>query len=123
MVNSKITFALYFGNRGFFPGEVIADARKEMIKAVVNNGFDYICMDESLTRYGAVETRQEGKQYARFLKENEGKFDGIILCMPNFSDENGAAEAFKNANVPILIQAYPDEIGQMDFSKRRDALC
>lgn len=29
MESSKITFALYFGNRGFFPGEVIADARKE----------------------------------------------------------------------------------------------
>ena len=123
MNNSKITFALYFGNRGFFPGEVIADAREEMIKAVVDNDFDYICMDENLTRYGAVETRQEGKQYAKFLKENEGKFDGIILCMPNFSDENGAAEAFKNVNVPILVQAYPDEIGKMDFSKRRDAVC
>ena len=43
MEKSKITFALYFGNRGFFPGEVIADARKEMIEAVTANGFDYIC--------------------------------------------------------------------------------
>jgi len=123
MENSKITFALYFGNRGFFPGEVIADARKEMIEAVTANGFDYICMDESLTRYGAVETRKEGQQYAVFLEENKGNFDGIILCMPNFSDENGAAEAFKNVNVPILVQAYPDKIGKMDFSQRRDAVC
>lgn len=119
----KTTFALFFGNRGFFPGEVIADARREMIEAVTKNGFDYICMDESLTRYGAVETRQEGKLYAKFLEENRGKFDGVILCMPNFSDENGAAEALKNANVPILVQAYPDEIGKMDFSQRRDTVC
>lgn len=119
----KITFALFFGNRGFFPGEVIADARKEMIKAVTDCGFDYICMDESLTRFGAVETRIEGQQYARFLEENAGKYDGVILCMPNFSDENGAAEALKNVSVPILVQAYPDEIGKMDFSKRRDAVC
>ena len=123
MNNSKITFALYFGNRGFFPGEVIEEARREMVEAVINNGFDYITMDENLTRYGAVETRQEGKQYAEFLEANKGKFDGIILCMPNFSDENGAAEAFKNVNVPILVQAYPDEIGRMDFSHRRDAVC
>lgn len=123
MKKSKITFALFFGNRGFFPGEVIADARKELTEAVTNNGFDYICMDESLTRYGAIETRKEGQQYAKFLQENSGKYDGIILCMPNFSDENGAAEAFKEVNVPILVQAYPDEIGKMDFSKRRDALC
>ena len=29
----KTTFALYFGNRGFFPGELIASAREDMIKA------------------------------------------------------------------------------------------
>ena len=55
--SKKTTFALYFANREFFPGEVIAEARKEMIKSVLDNGFDYICMDECLTRYGAVETR------------------------------------------------------------------
>ena len=124
MINSKkTTFALYFANRGFFPGEVIAEARKEMIKAVTDNGFDYICLDESLTRYGAVETRSEGKIYADFLEQNKGKFDGVILCMPNFGDENGAAVALENANVPVLVQAYPDEIGNMDFAHRRDAVC
>lgn len=119
----KTTFALFFGNRGFFPGEVIADARHEMMEAVTKNGFDYICMDESLTRYGAVETRQEGKLYAKFLEENRGKFDGVILCMPNFSDENGAAEALKGIDVPVLVQAYPDELGKMDFAQRRDTVC
>ena len=123
MKTKKTTFALFFGNRGFFPGEVIADARREMIEAVTKNGFDYICMDESLTRYGAVETRKEGQMYAKFLEENRGKFDGVILCMPNFSDENGAQEALKNANVPVLVQAYPDELGKMDFARRRDTVC
>ncbi len=123
MKNTNVTFALFFGNRGFFPGEVIADARREMIEAVTKAGFDYICMDESATRYGAVETRKEGQQYAKFLNENRGKFDGVIVCMPNFSDENGAAEALREANVPILVQAYPDEIGKMDFAQRRDAVC
>lgn len=119
----KTTFALFFANRGFFPGEVIAEARNEMIKAVTDAGFDYICMDESLTRYGAVETRQEGKMYAKFLKENEGKFDGVVLCMPNFGDENGAEAALRDAGVPVLVQCYPDEIGKMDFAHRRDAVC
>lgn len=123
MNKMKVTFALFFGNRGFFPGEVIADARREMIEAVTKAGFDYICMDENATRYGAVETRKEGQQYAKFLEENRGKFDGVIICMPNFSDENGAAEALREANVPILVQAYPDEIGKMDFAQRRDSVC
>lgn len=123
MKKEQLTFALFFGNRGFFPGELIADARKELIEAVTKNGYNYIIMDESLTRYGAVETIAEGKAYANFLKENEGKYDGIIVCLPNFGDENGASEAFKYVDVPILIQAYPDEEGKMDFAHRRDAMC
>lgn len=117
------TFALFFGNRGFMPAELILDARKEMIKAVTDAGFDYIIMDESATRYGAVETRDEGRLYHDRLEKNRNKFDGVILCMPIFVDENGAIAALRDANVPILMQAYPDEIGKMDFQHRRDAFC
>lgn len=116
-------FALYFGNRGFMPGELIEGARADMIKAVTDAGYEYLAMDASLTRYGAVETREEGRLYHDWLKSHEGEYDGVILCMPIFIDENGAAAALQDANVPILMQAYPDEIGKMDFSHRRDAFC
>ena len=43
--------------------------------------------------------------------------------MPIFADENGAITALQDAGVPILMQAYPDEIGKMDFAHRRDAYC
>jgi len=119
----KTTFALFFGNRGFFPGELIASARKAMIEACEKNGFGYIVMDENLTRYGAVETLAEGKLYAKFLKEHEGEYDGIILSLPNFGDENGAAAAFRDVDVPILVQACPDEMDKMDFAHRRDSMC
>ncbi len=122
-MEKKITFALFFGNRGFFPGESIADAREELKKTVSDAGYGYICMDESLTRYGAVETIAEGKIYAEFLENNRNKYDGVIICLPNFGDENGMLEALKKVNVPILVQAYPDEIGKMDFAHRRDAMC
>lgn len=123
MESKKITFALFFGNRGFFPGELISSAREDLKKAMERNGFDYIIMDENLTRYGAVETIEEGRLYNEFLKEHAGEFDGVILSLPNFGDENGASVALKNANVPILVQAYPDEKGKMDFAHRRDSLC
>ncbi len=119
----KQTFALFFANRGFFPGEAIAGAIADIKKAVTDCGFGYISMDETKTRYGAVETIKEGKLYAEFLNENVGKFDGVIVCLPNFGDENGALVALKDAGVPLLIQAYPDEIGRMDFAHRRDAMC
>ena len=35
----KTKFALYFGNRGFFPGELLASARDEMTKAVERAGY------------------------------------------------------------------------------------
>ena len=116
-------FALYFGNRGFMPGELITGARRDMIKAVTDAGYDYIAMDEELTRYGAIETRDEGRLYHDWLKTHEGEYDGVILCMPIFIDENGAITALQDAGVPILMQAYPDEIGKMDFKHRRDAYC
>lgn len=119
----KMTFALCFGNRGFMPGELIIGARADMVKAVTDAGYDYLMMEEEATRYGAVETRDEGRLYADWLKKHEGEYDGVIFSMPIFVDENGAITALQDAGVPILMQAYPDEIGKMDFQHRRDAYC
>ena len=119
----KMTFALAFCNRGFMPGELILGAREDMIQAVAQAGYDYIAMDASLTRFGGVETRDEGRLYADWLKAHEGEYDGVIFSMPIFADENGAITALQDAHVPILFQAYPDEIGKMDFAHRRDAFC
>ena len=78
----KQTFALYFGNRGFMPAELIEGAREDMVKAVTEAGYDYLIMDKDATRYGAVETRDEGRLYHDWLKSHEGEYDGVILCMP-----------------------------------------
>jgi len=119
----KLTFALCFANRGMMPGELITDARREMVKAVTDAGYDYLIMDEDATRFGGVETREEGMLYAKWLKSHQGEYDGVIFSMPIFADENGAIYALQDAGVPILMQAYPDEIGKMDFAHRRDAYC
>ena len=119
----KTTFALCFCNRGFMPGELILGARKDMVKAVTKAGYDYIIMDEKATRFGGVETRDEGRLYAKWLAEHKGEYDGVIFSMPIFADENGAFEALRDCGTPILLQAYPDEIGKMGFATRRDAYC
>ena len=116
-------FALCFGNRGFMPGELILGARTDIIKAITDAGHEYIIMEDKATRFGAVETRDEGRLYAKWLASHKGEYDGVIFSMPIFVDENGAAEALRDAGVPILLQAYPDEIGKMDFAHRRDAYC
>jgi len=123
MKNKKLTFALYFGNRGFFPESLIALAREELSKRVAALGHNSIMLDASLTRYGAVETPAEGAVYAKFLEANRGKYDGVILSLPNFGDETGAVSALRDCGVPILIQAYPDELDKLDNARRRDAFC
>ncbi len=121
--NNKSTFALYFGNRGFFPASLMASARKEMERTLNELGYKTLMLDAQATRHGAVETTAEGNIYARFLKEHEGEFQGVILCLPNFGDENGAVAALKDADVPIFIHAYPDELDKMAPELRRDSFC
>jgi L-fucose isomerase-like protein len=123
MAVEKATFALFFGNRGFFPASLIAQAREELPRVLNEWGHDILMLAADATRYGAVETPREGERYANFLQENRGRFGGVILCLPNFGDETGAVAALKDAGVPILIQAYPDELDKMAPEVRRDAFC
>lgn len=119
----KSRFALFFGNRGFFPSFHLENARKEMSEVLGKLGHEVLMLDAKLTRYGGVETPDEGRIYASFLEQNRGKFDGVIVCLPNFGDENGAAEAMRNVKVPILIHAYPDEMDKLSKEFRRDSFC
>jgi L-fucose isomerase-like protein len=123
MGNGKTTFALYFGTRGFFPSSLIKGAREELPAVLNGLGHNTLVLEESATPHGAVESVRDGERYARFLAENKGKFGGVVLCLPNFGDETGAVAALKEAGVPILIQAYPDEMDKMSPTERRDSFC
>ena len=122
-MNKKTRFVLFFGNRSLFPPTMIADARRELAGELNRLGHEVLLLDEEATRFGAVETTREGQVFADFLDSRRGEFEGVILCLPNFGDETGAVAALKEAKVPILLQAYPDEMDQMAPSKRRDAFC
>ena len=123
MQSQPARFALFFGNRGFFPSSLMSHARRQMKEVLTGLGHETIMMDEDATRFGAVETAEEGRRYAAFLEQNRGRYGGVILCMPNFGDENGAVEGLRHAGVPILIQAYPDEMNKLSPDSRRDAFC
>ena len=123
MATQKTTFAVFFGNRGFFPASLQAGARREMTEVLRGLGHEALMLDARATRHGAVETPAEGERYAAFLRANRGKFGGVVLCLPNFGDETGAVAALKDAGVPILVQAYPDDLDRMAPAVRRDAFC
>ena len=46
----KQTFALCFGNRGFFPESLIASAREEVTAAVHKAGYEVLIPDTTMTR-------------------------------------------------------------------------
>jgi L-fucose isomerase-like protein len=123
MNNSKSTFALLFGNRGFFPAHYMESARRELAATLQNLGHEVLMMSTDRTRLGAVETPAEGRAFADFFRENRRRIDGVILSLPNFGDENGALEALRDVDVPILIQAYPDDLDKLGPDQRRDAFC
>lgn len=123
MEQKKTTFAVFFGNRGVFPGSLMKSAREEVPRILKELGHDVLVLDEEATRLGAIETPKEGKIYADFLHANKGKFGGVIISLPNFGDENGALAAFADIDVPILVQAYPDEFDKMGPAVRRDSFC
>lgn len=122
-VSKKTRFALFFGNRGFFPASLQAEAREELPRVLKALGHEVLLLEAESTRYGAVETPREGQLFANFLRQNRDQYDAVILSLPNFGDENGAVAALKDAGVPILIQAYPDEFDRMGPAQRRDAFC
>ena len=121
--NGKSRFALFFGNRGFFPAELIMKAREEISSVLKKLGHEVLMMEASATRHGAVSNKEDAVKYAKFLKSNEGKYDGVILTLPNFGDESSAVEALRAAGVPIFIHGYPDELNKMSPEFRRDSFC
>jgi len=112
----KTTFALFVSNRTTFPQEIVKAAMGEAAAAMQRNGID--CLKSF-----PVADETEGLRYAEFLEKNKGKFDGVIAVFPNFGDEGSTFTALRDAGVPILFQAYPDQLDQMDISRRRDAFC
>ncbi|MBR4257671.1 MAG: hypothetical protein IKQ17_01430 [Kiritimatiellae bacterium] len=118
-----MTFAICLANRGTFPGSLFDAARKDLLKALSSQGHTALMMPVGSTRHDAVGSIAEGRTYAKFLAAHRGEYDGVILSLPNFGDENGAVVALRDAGVPILVQAYPDEPEKMGIHERRDAVC
>lgn len=113
----KTTFALFVSNRVTFPQEIVNAAIAEVSAAVEKASF--ACLPPPFP----VADEAEGRRFAAFLKGHEGAFDGIIAVFPNFGDESSTFTALRDAHVPILFQAYPDDPDRMGADFRRDAFC
>lgn len=119
------TFGVVVGNRGFFPDELARTGREEILDALKRAGHKAICLTPEETRYGSVETREDARRCASLFREHSSDIIGIIVTLPNFGDEKGIAETIRMAalDVPVLVQATPDDPKACDIKNRRDSFC
>ncbi len=132
---ANTTFGVLIGNRGFFPGELAREGRRRILEALAKAGYGAVCLDEApegaaagellATRYGAVETHADARRCADLFRRHRETLDGIVIALPNFGDERAAADALRLAglDVPVLVQAFPDQPEKMLMGHRRDSFC
>ncbi len=121
----KVTFGVIVGNRGFFPDILAKEGRKDILDVLKTNGYGAVALPMTETKYGAVETLEDAGKCAELFAAKAKDIDGIIVTLPNFGDERRIAETIKRSglDVPILIQAEQDVVGQMKIDRRRDSFC
>ena len=121
----SITLGVLVGNRNFFPDSLIAQGRQDILDVLKEQNIEAVILDEQATKLGAVETWENAQKCAALFDENRHRINGILVSLPNFGDEKGVAETIKlsGLRVPILIQAYPDDLGKFGLERRRDAFC
>lgn len=123
----RMCFGIIIGTRAYFNSELAKDVRKQLLKTLADEGYDYVILPEDATPTGSssIETREDGLKCAELFRQNRDRIDGIILSLPNFGFEIGIINAISVAdlNVPVLVQACDDENDKVDLDSRRDAFC
>lgn len=121
----KPTLGIVIGSRDFFPEVLVAEARADIEKLAHLVDFEPIILDTAETRLGGVETFADSRKCAALFARHRDRIQGVLVVLPNFGDEKGVVESLKAARlgVPILVQAYPDDLEQLGVARRRDAFC
>src|ERR1017187_5365426 len=120
-----MTLGVIFGNRDFFPDGLVSEARRDLTQVLSELGIEIIALTPEQTKLGAVETWQDAVLCGQMLSSQKHRIDGILVCLPNFGDEKGIADALRLSELscPILVHACPDDLDRFGLERRRDAFC
>lgn len=119
------TFGVIVTNRSFFPDHLVVTGRETLLRKLGEWGHRAIALSTDDTYLGQVVTYDEAAKCARLFRAHCDEIEGIIVCLPNFGEEAGVADALRMAglNVPVLVQACDDELDKLQLVNRRDAFC
>lgn len=120
-----MTLGVILGNRNFFPDQLITEARRDLTQLFAEFEIEPIWLTTEETKLGSVETWADAIRCGELFARNRDRITGILICLPNFGDERGIADTIRlsELNVPILVQAYPDDLDAFGLQRRRDAFC
>ncbi len=119
IVNSKISFGVIVGTRGFF-NPVLAEKGRELLTSRLKElGYEVVIPPKEITGAGAVETEADARKYAEFFNKNINKIDGFIVSLPNFSDELGIVNTLQGVHkkLPVLVHAFDDDIEKLGLDE------
>lgn len=124
-IMASATFGVILGTRGFFPDHLCAGGRQAILEALEQNGFGTVMLGPDCGKSGAIESVSEARACAELFKCHREEIDGIIVSLPNFGDERAIANAIRwsELQVPVLVQAFPDQPEKMTVADRRDSFC
>ncbi len=121
----KPTLGVIVGNRGFFPSHLCDTGRQTILKVFEEEGINAVALSPEDTPFGSIESLSDAQKCADLFKQHRDSISGILVTLPNFGDERAIANALRWAglDVPVLIQAFPDDPTDMSTANRRDSFC
>ncbi|MGO4212813.1 fucose isomerase, partial [Terriglobus sp. YAF25] len=119
------TLGVILGNRDFFPDALIAEARQQLTTLFSQLDVTPIWLTQGQTKLGDVQGWPDAVKCGELFRAHHSEIEGILVCLPNFGDEKALSDAIRlsELNVPILVQACPDDLDAFGLERRRDAFC
>jgi L-fucose isomerase-like protein len=121
----KPVLGVIVGNRGFFPDHLCETGRQTILNVLAEEGITPITLTPEDTKFGSVESVADAQKCADLFKQHRDEMDGVLVTLPNFGDERAVANTLRWAglDIPVLVQAFPDDADKMTIADRRDSFC
>ena len=110
------TLAVIIGNRDFFPDQLVAEARRDLVALFQSLDIEPVMLGEHDTKLGAVETWQHAQGLRRAVPPAPRPHRRRARLPAELRRREGRGRRAASSpalNVPVLVQAYPDDLDQL----------